>query len=99
MTAIEAGDAEAVARTLAEDTLGTSDGDGKVTDARRPLEGREHIRRFLLGIAEQAPDELALEYVLVNGRPGLLATVEGEPQSVWFFHAREGGGSRARTWC
>jgi RNA polymerase sigma-70 factor (ECF subfamily) len=87
--AIETGDAEAVARTLAEDAVITSDGGGKVTAARRPVEGREHITRFLLGVAEQAPDDLQVEYVLVNGRPGLLATVDGEPQSVWFFHVRD----------
>jgi len=88
ISAIEAGDAEAVAQTLAEDAVVTSDGGGKVTAARRPVEGREHITRFLLGVSEQTPDGLEVELVLVNGRPGLLATVDGEPQSVWFFHVR-----------
>ena len=90
VTAIEHGDAEAVAQTLAEDAVVTSDGGGKVTAARRPVEGREHITRFLLGVAEQAPDDLVVEVLLVNGRPGLLATVDGEPQSVWFFQVRDG---------
>ena len=90
IAAIEDGDAEAVAQTLAEDAVVTSDGGGKVTAARRPVEGREHITRFLLGIADQVPDDLAVEIVLVNGRPGLLATVDGAPQSVWFFHVRDG---------
>lgn len=90
ITAVDAGDAEAVARTLAEDAVVTSDGGGNVTAARRPVEGREHITRFMLGIADQAPDDLEVEYVLVNGRPGLLALVDGEPQSVWFFHVRDG---------
>lgn len=90
VTAINNGDAEAVARTLAEDAVVTSDGGGKVTAARRPVEGRDHITRFLLGVAEQVDDALSIELVWVNGRPGLLATVDGEPQSVWFFHVREG---------
>ena len=90
ISAVEDGDAETVAQTLAEDAVVTSDGGGKVTAARRPVEGRDHITRFMLGIAEQAPDDLAVEYILVNGRPGLLATVDGEPQSVWFFHVRDG---------
>jgi RNA polymerase sigma-70 factor (ECF subfamily) len=90
ISAIESGDAEAVAQTLAVDAVVTSDGGGKVTAARRPVEGREHITRFLLGFSEQAPDDLEVEYVLVNGRPGLFATVEEEPQSVWFFHVRDG---------
>lgn len=90
ITAIEDGDAEAVARTLAEDAVVTSDGGGEVTAARRPIEGREHITRFLLGVADQAPDHLEVEYVLVNGQPGLLATVDGEPQSVWGFQVKDG---------
>jgi RNA polymerase sigma-70 factor (ECF subfamily) len=90
ISAIEEGDAEAVAQTLAEDAVVTSDGGGEVTAARRPVEGREHITRFLLGVAEQASDDLAVEYVLVNGQPGLLATVNDEPQSVWFFQVRDG---------
>ena len=90
VAAIQNGDAEAVAQTLAADAVVTSDGGGKVTAARRPVEGREHITRFLLGVAEQAPDDLDVEITRVNGRPGLLATVDGAPQSVWFFHVRDG---------
>jgi RNA polymerase sigma-70 factor (ECF subfamily) len=90
VAAIESGDPEAVARTLAEDAVVTSDGGGQVTAARRPVEGRDHITRFLLGVAEQVPDGFAVDVVRVNGRPGLLATVDGTPQSVWFFHVRDG---------
>jgi RNA polymerase sigma-70 factor (ECF subfamily) len=90
MSAIEDGDAEAVAETLAEDATVTSDGGGEVTAARRPVEGHEHITRFLLGIAEQVPDDFALDHVLVNGQPGVLATVDGTPHSVWAFHVRDG---------
>lgn len=89
VAAIEDGDAEAVARTLAEDAVVTSDGGGKVTAARRPVESREHITRFLLGIADNADDDLEIDFVSVNGRPGLLATINGSPQSVWFFHVRD----------
>jgi RNA polymerase sigma-70 factor (ECF subfamily) len=90
VAAIQSGDAETVAQTLAEDAVVKSDGGGKVTAARRPVESREHITRFLLGIAEQAPENLEAHLVHVNGRPGLLATVDGKPQSVWFFHVLNG---------
>jgi hypothetical protein len=56
---------------------------------RRPVEGREHVTRFLLGIAEQADEGLEVHFVRVNGRPGLLATVEDAPQSVWAFEVRD----------
>jgi RNA polymerase sigma-70 factor (ECF subfamily) len=90
VTAIEEGDAEAIARTLAEEAVVKSDGGGKVTAARRPIEGREQITRFLLGVAEQAPDDLEARLISVNGRPGLLATIGRVPQSVWAFHLRDG---------
>ena len=90
VTAIQNEDAETVAQTLAKDAIVTSDGGGKVTAARRPVETREHITRFLLGVADQAPEALTPHLVRVNGRPGLLATVDGTPQSVWFFHVRHG---------
>lgn len=90
VTAIENGDAEAVAQTLADDAVVTSDGGGEVVAARRPIEGRDRITRFLLGIADQASEDLDVQQVLVNGRPGLLATVDGRPHSVWFFHVKGG---------
>ena len=90
VAAIAEGDAEAVARTLAEDVVVTSDGGGQVTAARRPVETREHVTRFLLGVAEQVPDGFEVTLVRVNGRPGLLATVDGTPQSVWAFDVRDG---------
>jgi RNA polymerase sigma-70 factor (ECF subfamily) len=90
VAAIADGDAEAVARTLAEDVVVTSDGGGQVTAARRPVETREHVTRFLLGIAEQVPEDLEVALVRVNGRPGLLATVDDTPQSVWAFDVRDG---------
>jgi len=90
VAAIADGDAEAVARTLAEDVVVTSDGGGRVTAARRPVEGRTHVTRFLLGVAEQVPDGFEVVLVRVNGRPGLLARIDGTPQSVWAFEVRDG---------
>jgi len=57
---------------------------------RAALAYAEDVTRFLLGVAEQVPDGFEVSLVRVNGRPGLLATVDGAPQSVWAFDVRAG---------
>ena len=49
------GDLPALLATLAEDVTVWSDGGGKVQAARRPVEGREKVARFLLGLTKLAP--------------------------------------------
>jgi len=90
VAAIEAGDPERLGALLAEDATSYSDGGGEVTAALRPIEGRDRITRFLLGIARKAPDGLTVEPVTVNGAPGLIARVNGAVQSVWAFHVEDG---------
>lgn len=41
-------------------------------------------------MAEQVPDGFEVSLVRVNGRPGLLTTVDGAPQSVRAFDVRAG---------
>jgi RNA polymerase sigma-70 factor (ECF subfamily) len=86
VAAIEDGDPERLGALLAEDAMSYSDGGGEVTAALRPIEGRARIVRFLLGIAQKAPDGLTVEPAMVNGTPGLIARVNGAVQSVWAFH-------------
>lgn len=88
--AIEDGDPERLGAVLAEDAVSYSDGGGAVTAALRPIEGRDRITRFLLGIAQKAPDGLTIESTTVNGAPGLLVRVEGAVQSVWSFYIVDG---------
>jgi RNA polymerase sigma-70 factor, ECF subfamily len=66
------GDVDALLATLAPDVVLTSDGGGKVSAARRPVEGDERVARFFVGLARQAPDDVVLEPRRFNGTPGLL---------------------------
>lgn len=88
--AVEEGNLEQLESTLAEDAVLYSDGGGKVTAARRPIYGADRIGRFMLGIAGKAPEGLQIRFTEVNGRPGVVATVDGQPQSTWGFHVAGG---------
>lgn len=62
-TALSEGDAEHVLSLLADDAVLLSDGGGKVIAAARPVESKERVARFLIGILHQAQleDGVALE--------------------------------------
>jgi RNA polymerase sigma-70 factor, ECF subfamily len=66
------GEVDALLATLAPDVVLRSDGGGKVSAARRPIEGPDRVARFLVGLARKAPDEIVVETRRYNGTPGLL---------------------------
>ena len=82
--ACETGDADELIELLAEDVVAYSDGGGKVAAARRPVEGRERVAKFLIGISrpERRPESAVVERVDVNGRPGVRVAADGTPLGV-----------------
>lgn len=90
LAAVQRGDVDGLEAMLSEDAVLYSDGGGRVTAARRPVRGANPIARFMVGVAAKAPDGLAISVTRVNGLPGLVARVDGSPQSAWAFHV-EGG--------
>jgi RNA polymerase sigma-70 factor (ECF subfamily) len=83
------GDVDGLASVLAADVVSWSDGGGKVSAARRPIEGRDRVIRWLLGIIAKAT---AGEVIVaeVNGQPGLVSVVDGEVQAVAGFDSVDG---------
>lgn len=82
LAACAGGDLNAVMELLAPEVTAWSDGGGKVTAARRPLYGPDHVARWLLGmLAKPSMQAVALEPARVNGE-----------ESVVFVH---GGVARA----
>ncbi|MGC0328783.1 RNA polymerase sigma-70 factor (TIGR02957 family) [Streptomyces sp. SAI-170] len=72
------GDLNAVLELLAPDVVAWSDGGGKVTAARRPLYGTDHVARWLLGaLAKPVSAGVTLEPAVVNAEPGLLVVLNG----------------------
>lgn len=66
------GDVEALARLLADDVVAWADGGG-TTAARRPVEGREKVARYLRGFSLRPEAAgLAIEVAEINGAPAVL---------------------------
>ncbi|MEU5278095.1 RNA polymerase sigma-70 factor [Streptomyces asoensis] len=86
MEACAGGDLNAVMELLAPDVTAWSDGGGKVTAARRPLHGADHVARWLVGFMTKPElSDLAMEPVVVNGELGIMATLGGHPVGAITF--------------
>jgi RNA polymerase sigma-70 factor (ECF subfamily) len=81
--AAQRGDLEALEAVLAEDVIALSDGGGVVLAARKPVEGRERVARFLLGILDKFARDIEAVPAIVNGEPGFIGIRDGEPMAVW----------------
>jgi len=68
----EAKDIDALIGILDPEATAVGDGGGLVSAELRPVEGGEHIARYLVDLAGRAPDLMFLERK-VNGQPGLVA--------------------------
>ncbi len=74
------GDLNALMELLAPDVVCWSDGGGKVTAARRPVEGADHVARWLMGVLAQPESQgVRFEVTSINGAAGLLGTKDGQP--------------------
>lgn len=81
--ACESGDLDGLARLLDADVVLRTDGGGVVTAAVRPVAGRDRVVRAVAA-ALRGPRGLALARRTVNGDPGLVATLDGEPVVLAF---------------
>jgi RNA polymerase sigma-70 factor (ECF subfamily) len=75
--ACQTGDLSLVTSMLAEDAVLVSDGGGKVSAARRPINGPDRIGRFLIGVLRKPGPEITYQSAVVNGEPGVLGLVDG----------------------
>lgn len=73
LSAAAGGDLNSMMELLAPDVVCWSDGGGKVTAARRPLLGADHVARWVLGIvAKPGFEGVRIESREINGEAGLL---------------------------
>lgn len=78
IAACKTGDLDSLVSMMADDVALYSDGGGKVLAARRPIEGRKHVARFLVGVVRKGISTVQIKPAIVNGRPGVVARdVEG----------------------
>ncbi|KUM71640.1 sigma factor-like helix-turn-helix DNA-binding protein [Streptomyces curacoi] len=67
------GDLARLEKLLAADATWSSDGGGKVTAARRPVEGREKVSRFLVGLFQRFAAGMRFTTAEINGEPAVAA--------------------------
>jgi RNA polymerase sigma factor (sigma-70 family) len=80
----QTGDIAALVALLDPGATITADGGGLVTAALHPIKGAERIARYLAGLTAHTPDLAILERT-VNGRPGLIAQLNGSTVTVFAF--------------
>jgi RNA polymerase sigma factor (sigma-70 family) len=80
----EAKDIDALIRLLDPEAIMTADGGGLVAAALRPIQGREKVARYALGIADKIAGVTILE-CNVNGQPGLVVQQAGATVTVVAF--------------
>ncbi|WP_432945599.1 RNA polymerase sigma-70 factor [Kribbella sp. CA-253562] len=86
IAACAGGDLNAVMELLAPEVTAWSDGGGKVTAARRPLYGADHVARWMLGVlAKPVSAGVVGRPALINGELGILYTVAGQPAGAATF--------------
>ncbi|MER6134089.1 RNA polymerase sigma-70 factor [Streptomyces sp. NPDC001815] len=91
MDACAGGDLNAVMELLAPDVTAWSDGGGKVTAARRPLHGTDHVARWIVGfLAKPELAALTMESAVINGELGVLATLGGHTVGALSFDLVDG---------
>jgi RNA polymerase sigma-70 factor (ECF subfamily) len=83
LRACETGDLNGLVALLTEDVVLYSDGGGKVLAALRPLQGMDHVSRFLVGVFKKGLSGVEIHRVTVNGQFGFAAYLEGKLSTVW----------------
>ncbi|GAA3390790.1 RNA polymerase sigma-70 factor [Cryptosporangium minutisporangium] len=85
------GDLNAVMELLAPDVTAWSDGGGKVTAARRPVHGPDHVARWWLGVlAKPQSAGVALRPATINAETGVLLSVGDYPVGVLTYDLVDG---------
>lgn len=90
LSALEAGDEQALMGLLAPDAVFYGDGGGKVRAVVNPVLGAERIVRFFRGLARKYPGRFRRSSIAVNGEPGFLSFLDGEVNGVVALACEEG---------
>ncbi len=85
------GDIEALVDVLSPQVVLIADGGGKVRAPLLPVVGAERVIRFLMAAAGRSVDGQQAGIVELNGSPGIVVTVDGEPVAalsieIWADH-------------
>ncbi|MGW4246386.1 RNA polymerase sigma-70 factor [Nocardia sp. NPDC004722] len=91
LAAAHGGDVNALMEILAPEVTLWNDGGGKVTAARRPLYGPDHVARWLLGaMAKPVSANIRLESAWINGELGIVAVLGEYRVGALTYDIRDG---------
>jgi RNA polymerase sigma-70 factor (ECF subfamily) len=91
LAAAQSGDVQRLQALLTDDITVYSDGGGIVSAARRPIEGRERVARFLFGAFNKFPEDIDIQFTTVNGAEAVLVRRAGEPYLVGMIDGTNAG--------
>jgi len=91
LSAVAAQDPKRLAEIFAPDVAFYSDGGGRVSAALRPILGMEKVSRLFLGLVRKLATQHSpqVETTDINGRPGMLAMMDGEIYGAFAFEAED----------
>ncbi len=85
------GDLAGLVALLSKEAVFYSDGGGKAPALPKPIYGAANITRGILeGLRKRVPENLARRFVEINGQPGILSFLDGNPFSVFTIDVSEG---------
>jgi RNA polymerase sigma-70 factor (ECF subfamily) len=91
LQATSRGDMDGLIDLLASDVVLHSDGGGKALAVPNLIFGADKVARGILGSLEKlVPGNLLTRIALINGQPGVVSYLNGQPYSVLTLDTREG---------
>jgi len=84
------GDMNQMMELLAPDVTAWTDGGGKVQAALRPLHGADNVARWLFGVLGRQEAEVGARFADVNGQPGIVMLLDGQPDAVGVLDVADG---------
>jgi RNA polymerase sigma-70 factor, ECF subfamily len=82
VSALVAGDIDAVVRLVADDAVLISDGGATTHAARRPVVGAGRVTRFIVNLVKRMlvhADGMAIDFGRINAEPGLVVSFADQP--------------------
>jgi len=86
LSAARDGDLAELEALLAADVVARADGGGIVNAARRPVQGRENVARYVTGVVTRFTEGLLPAFVEVNGAPAVVVTDGENLRGVLMLH-------------
>jgi len=90
LTAAATGDLDGLIAMLAPDVVFTSDSDGRVSAARRPVVGPDKVARLLIGLMSRVGAEYRMEPAIYNSSPAMIVYRDDQPDSVFTIEVIDG---------